>query len=87
MASYNFMKRADRDRCRADRQAEIDATRDGSWPRTLDDAMRWGATKTFYGTPEHSDYAAEMCQAEIDYLNGVEARIASGDDSVKGWEK
>lgn len=93
MACYNFTKRADRDRCRADRQAEVDAVREGRWPRSIDDSMRWlyPPTNPYLSATHNQDiaaqYAAKMCQSEIDYLNGVEARIAQGDPDVANWEK
>lgn len=86
MASYNMTKAADRARCRADRQAEIDAVRAGTWPRDINDSMRWGAMKVFIDAKEHAEYARKMCQAEIDYIDGVDARIKAGDPSVAGWE-
>lgn len=87
MASYNYTKAADRARSRAERQAEIDAVRKGTWPRDIDDSMRWGASKYFHDAQERAEYAAKMCQAEIDYLDGVERRIREGDSSLAGWEK
>ena len=78
MATYNLMKAKDRDRLRAERQAELHAIREGRWPRDTDDQMRWEP-----GTAEH---AARMCQAEIAYLDDVERRIAAGAGSLAGWE-
>lgn len=92
MSSYNFARRADRDRCRADRQAEIDAVVEGRWPRNLDDEYRWlNAPVNPYLSAAHNakiraDYARSMCEAEINYLNDVDARIAAGDESLAGWE-
>lgn len=86
MAFYDMSKAADRARCKADRQAEIDAVRDGTWPRDIDDQFRWGAMRVFCDAQEHAEYAEQMCQAEIDYIDGVAERIQAGDPSVAGWE-
>lgn len=86
MASYNFMKAADRARCLADRQAEIAAVVAGVWPRDINDLFRWGATKTFHDLAEQAVYARRMCEAEINYLNGVDARLKAGDADLEGWE-
>lgn len=92
MASYNFMKAADRVRCIKDRQAEIDAIKAGTWPRDINDSMRWtGApTNPFLSAAENhrirTEYATKMCQAEIDYLINVDFRIDAGDPDLAGWE-
>jgi len=78
MAFYNLMRAGDRQRKRARREAELAAVREGRWPRDIDDQMRWSK-----GTPE---YAARMCQADLDYLDDVERRIADGDPDLAGWE-
>ena len=83
MACYNFTKRADRDRCRADRQAEIDAVDSGEWPRDIDDFMRWDAMRR---EDNREKYVKKMCKNEIEYLNGVDARVAAGDPDLQGWE-
>jgi len=82
MSSYNLTKRADRDQLRADRQAELDAVKTGAWPRDLNDECRWNEC-----TSKHpAKYAAEMCQADITYLDGVERRLRDGDPDLQGWE-
>lgn len=92
MASYNFSKAADRARCRADRQAEIDAVTAGTWPRDINDEYRWlNAPTNRYLSAKHNqeiraEYARKMCQAEIDYLDGVDRRVAEGDPDLAGWE-
>ena len=78
MASYNLMKRADRARLRADRQGELDAIKAGTWPRNLDDAMRWGLGRGDAG------HARKCIEVELEYLDGVGARIESGE--LAGWE-
>lgn len=86
MASYNMTKASDRARCRADRMAEIKAVDTGTWPRTIDDDMRWGATRYFSDGAAKATYAKSMCVAEVEYIDGVDVRIKAGDPSVAGWE-
>lgn len=86
MASYNFMKAADRAKCRVNRQAEITAVDKGNWPRDLNDQFRWGADRMFCDRQERAVYARGMCQAEIDYLDGLEERINASDSDLAGWE-
>lgn len=86
MASYNRTKRADRDREIADRQAEIDAIKAGTWPRDINDRMRWGACRVFVDEHHRREYVVDMCQYDIDYLRDVQKRIEAGDPSVAGWE-
>ena len=84
MASYNLMKRADRDRMLADRKAEIAAIDAGLWPRTIDDDMRWGWARTFHDKAEKAAYARFMCLGDVAYLERIPARIASGE--LSHWE-
>ena len=42
MASYNLAKAADRERSKADAQAELAALDGGWWPRDANDQHRWG---------------------------------------------
>ena len=86
MSAYNLMRRADRDRLRADRQAEIDAIDAGAWPRDTDDLLRWGASRSFHDHSEHATLARDLCAATIAYLDDLQERIAAGDPDVKGWE-
>ena len=93
MASYNFTRAADRARCRADRQAEIDAADAGTWPRDINDQFRWvGARPSPYlSAAEHwrvmAEHARACCQWEIAYLLGLDQRSAADDDpSLTGWE-
>jgi hypothetical protein len=64
MASYNLMTQAGRDDLRRDRQGELDAARAGSWPRGLNDLMRWNPPRDV-SAPE---WAARMCEAELQSL-------------------
>lgn len=90
MASYNLMKRADRERKLADCKAEVTAIEAGTWPRNLDDQYRWADARTCPHNPPgvnhkiQADYAKQMCMAEIAYLEGVPARVAAGE--LPGWE-
>lgn len=86
MASYNFMKRADRDRCRKARRLEIASVGDKTWPRDRNDAMRWGATKTFADSQERAEHAKAMCEAEVAYLDDLDRRIATGDPDLRGYQ-
>ena len=86
MSSFNFTKSADRARCRAERQAEIDAVKNGTWPRDINDQFRWGAMRHFHDNQEPAEHAAEMCQMDIEYIDGVDKRGLDGDPSVAGWE-
>lgn len=83
MSSYNLMKVAGREAMRADRQAELDATRDGSWPRDLNDSMRWVGRN---GTSP-KDWAAKMCRFELDYLADLERRLQANDPSLEAWDR
>jgi len=84
MVSYNYMKRADRERAIADRKAEIAAVDAGQWPRDLDDEMRWGVNKHFHDRAEKAAYARKLCADEVAYLEGIPARIEAG--FLQNWE-
>jgi len=91
MATYNMMKRADRDRKRTNRKAELAAVRDGTWPRTWDDQLRWFANPTPFVGPQEAqkaaaEYVALMCQSELDYIDGLEDRIAQGTSHLENFE-
>jgi hypothetical protein len=86
MATYNLMKAEDRARKRADRQAELDAARKGLWPRNSNDQFRWGPNRVFVDVQQHAEFAAEMCESEIAYLDDVERRLGIGDPDLAGWE-
>lgn len=75
MASYNLMKYESRVQYRLDAEAELAAVKDGTWPRDLNDEMRWikGNERE---TP--AEYAGRMCQESIDYIVDLENRIARG---------
>jgi hypothetical protein len=78
MASYNLTRAADRQRYRQDHISELEAIQAGTWPRDVNDALRWTRMD-----PEH---AARMCRMAVDYVDDLEARIASGDAGLEGFE-
>lgn len=84
MASYNFMKREDRERCRKDRQEELDAVENKRWPRDINDTMRWLNCPV---SEAAAQYAAKMCRYEIKWLDDIEHRLSMNDPSLNGWEK
>lgn len=96
MSSYNLTKKASRDQYRADHQATLDSTKDGTWPRDLNDLMRWSAPShtqvlikehpTFGRVWTEKDWAAHMCEVNLTYVNDLERRLAAGDPSLMGWE-
>lgn len=71
MPSYNLSKPEGREALRADRQSELDSIESGTWPRDLNDIMRWSPPRNV----EPSVWAAKMCRADLDYLAG---KIADG---------
>lgn len=81
MSSYNLMKKADRQRMRADRGGEIKALQDGTWPRTIDEQMRWGATTR----ETEQEHAMRMCKADLAYLRDLEKRVQAGE--LEGYEQ
>tara|TARA_R110000868_G_C10890698_1_gene763575 strand:+ start:728 stop:988 length:261 start_codon:yes stop_codon:yes gene_type:complete len=85
MSVYNRTKADSRKQERADRTAEIAAIDSGSWPRDIDDRHRWGVGQTFYSNADHAAYARQQCVSVIDYLDGIPARIASG-ELGNGWQ-
>lgn len=88
MPSYNLCKIKDRKQYRADHEAILKATQDGSWPRDINDEMRWSApTYSIHGRYwTEKEWAARMCEGCIAYVDGVEKRLAAGDPDLKGWE-
>ena len=90
MAVYNITKYADRERLRQDRQAELDACLDESWPRNLNDFMRWSRLpgNQFLSAAEdlrmQREHVADCCRQEIQYLRNISPRIVSGE--LQGWE-
>jgi len=89
MASYNFMKAADRARCRADRMAEIEAVENGTWPRDIDDLLRWSNAPHLPPSENHlvrAEHAARMCRGEVIWIDYLETRITEGDPTLVGWE-
>ncbi len=87
MASYDLMKKSSREQMRCDREAELAALDTGTWPRNLDDSMRWSATRSWPNSGAHKDYARRMVKAELDYLGDLQRRLEEGKDpSLASWE-
>jgi len=86
MASYNLTKQADRDEMKADRQAELAACEDGTWPRDLNDAMRWNPSRSSQDGLTDREYAAKMCRLEIEYIRGLDHRISIKEPGLEGFE-
>ncbi len=84
MSCYNRMKNASRQQEITDRKAEIAAIDGGTWPRDMNDEYRWGVNKTFHDMTEKAVYARSLCLTEVEYLEGIPARIAAGE--LPGWE-
>jgi len=76
MAFYNLQKKLDRDRLRQERTAELNAVKNGTWPRNPNDQLRWSTPRSF----PKDKWAQEMCIADLDYLDDLERRIATGND-------
>lgn len=71
MAAYNLNTARGCKNLLLDRKSELAAIKRGSWPRDINDVMRWSAPQ---GTSPKA-WAARMCKAEIEY---VKARMKSG---------
>jgi hypothetical protein len=78
MSFYNLGKPEDRQRYREDHAAELAAVENGTWPRDINDQMRWVHGR---GSPA---YAAEMCRRSIAYIDDLEQRIEAGDPDLVG---
>ena len=74
----NLSKTADRAAYRASVQGDLDAIDAGTWPRDAADALR-------YSQP-NAEYVRPILVTELKYLDGIPARLAVGDPSLKGWE-
>lgn len=74
MPSYDLRRKNDRDTLRAERTAELAATQDGTWPRDLNDAMRWSPR---HGSDPRRE-AARFCAHDLAWLDDLEARLAAG---------
>jgi len=85
MSAYNIQKKTDRDRLRRERQDELQAIQNGTWPRDSDEFHRWNIAGK--NLSEAVKYARRMCAAELDYLDDLERRLRDGDKSLEGWER
>jgi len=79
MSSYNLGKPEDRNRYRQDHASELAAVEEGSWPRDINDQMRWIRDPS-------PVYAAKMCRFAIAYIDDLEARIARGDPDLTSYQ-
>lgn len=80
----NLLKKDGREAERIDRQSELDACRQGSWPRDLNDEQRWTTPTNWHP----KDWAAHMCKIQLQYLKDLEERIAANDPDLDGcWER
>lgn len=76
---YNRMKAADRKENQKDLRAELKAIEDGTWPRDLNDQLR-------YGRPD-ATYVKKLVEIELAYLEDLENRIIQGDEGLTGYER
>lgn len=76
------MKAADRQELMAECETALEAIRQGTWPRDINDLFAWTSPRN----ESLTTYAARMYQAEIDYLRGVNTRLSLGDPSLQGWD-
>ena len=79
MSAYNLQLPDHRAQLRADRQAELDAIREGRWPRDINDALRWSPPNVWIVNGQiravtSSEWAAHMCQIDIRYCDTYEMR-------------
>lgn len=62
---------------RKDHADELQAIEDGTWPRDINDYMRWVGGRAV---------VARVCRQVIDYLDELEVRIERGDLDLLGYE-
>ena len=87
VASYSLTKAADRKKYRQDHVDELTAAENGTWPRDLNDEMRWiHAPNDPFDPQARAKYAARMCRSAIEYIDGLEQRIKEGDPDVASFE-
>lgn len=66
MSFYDLANPKDRERMRQERLAELQAIKDGTWPRDINDQMRWIAVPLGWTLIQWAEY---MCMGELDYLD------------------
>lgn len=88
MPLYNLTKTADRALHRANHQAELTAIQEGTWPRDVNDLLRWEVPRGLYlgRTWTQQEWAAHMCQEALKGSYLVDLRLAAGDPELKKWE-
>ena len=62
---------------REDHASELRAIQDNTWPRDINDYMRWVGGQAV---------VARVCQQVIDYLDELEVRVNRGDLDLLGYE-
>lgn len=93
MAFYDLREPRYRAQFKANHEAEKAAAENGTWPRDINDQMRWINLPRMPYDPApvvlkaHREYVVRMCQSAIDYINDLERRILSGDNELAGYQK
>lgn len=85
----NATKRKDREEALAGLREQLNACKAETFPRTLDEQMRYSAPTSPYlhwaeNQRIYREHAERMIRSEIEYLEGVPARVAAGE--LPGWE-
>jgi len=75
----NLQKKEDREKLRQACIEEIAAVRNGTWPRDINDYMRYVSS-----SPEQ---ALKVSEAHLQYLEELDVRLANNDPELDGWER
>jgi hypothetical protein len=86
MPSYNFCKKADRERKIAENRDEIAAIDAGEWPRTTDEDLRFRAVMLCDAVGDRARKVRRILLDEIAYLESIPARHARGELPDFAWE-
>ena len=81
---FDHTRRAGRLEAIAAYEAELAAILNGTWPRDVNDDMRWGSGRTFYDRAQKAAYVRGCLENHLTYLRAIPARIAAGE--LPGWE-
>ena len=81
MSKYDIRKARDRDKLRTERAIELAALDANRWPTDHRHAIWWAGRSELdiRDRAEQAVYVRAMCVAEMQYLNGVDKRIFSGE--------
>jgi len=88
----NYKSSSSRQEYRARLQGQLDAIKNGTWPRDLNDIMFWDRPvgvvrgRTWVEGTGPRDWAQLMCEENLAYVDGLEKRLAEGAPELKGWE-